>query len=276
MKKNNKIAAIILNRNLPVATNNLYENIKKNNKVDIFVVEAGSDKNKLSKYCTWYADWPEAKKNGLRFSRGMNYALYKMFKNGSLYKYDYVLLLTNDIEFKTKKFDKIFSRIFKNHPRLGILSPLSENYGEGRILNRKKKLKYFWYVENYALVLRKEYIMDMVLKDTKNYLNFLFDGSNFRGYGSQSEICAKSYLNFWSVGITNEVKVKENEMYLKNFHKQIKTEDYSLNLKLYVKEGKNWMKKKYGFDNKWSMHMYSKMFYDKFFEYYPEYITYKV
>ena len=35
------------------------------------------------------------------------------------------------------------------------------------------------------------------------------------------------------------------------------------------------MKKKYGFSGKWSMNMYVK-FYDKFFEYYPEYIKFKI
>lgn len=130
MKSKNNIAAIILNRNLPIVTDNLYKEIKKNNKIDIFIVEAGSDKNKLSKYCTWYADWPEAKKMGLRFSRGMNYGLFNMYKEEILQEYDYVMLLTNDIEFKTKKFCKILNRLFKKHPRLGILSPLSEKFGE--------------------------------------------------------------------------------------------------------------------------------------------------
>ena len=34
--------------------------------------------------------------------------------------------------------------------------------------------------------------------------------------------------------------------------------------------------KKYGFSSKWSMNMYVKNFYDKFFEYYPEYKNYKI
>ena len=34
---------------------------------------------------------------------------------------------------------------------------------------------------------------------------------------------------------------------------------------LYVKEGMDWMQKKYGFRSKWSMQMFVKVFYDKFF-----------
>ncbi len=36
----------------------------------------------------------------------------------------------------------------------------------------------------------------------KNYLNFLFDGNNFRGYFSESELIAKAYANNWAASIT--------------------------------------------------------------------------
>ena len=38
----------------------------------------------------------------------------------------------------------------------------------------------------------------------------------------------------------------------------------------------NLMEKKYGFKSKWSMQMYVKTFYDKFFEYYPKYNKFKI
>ena len=41
-------------------------------------------------------------------------------------------------------------------------------------------------------------------------------------------------------------------------------------------EGKKWMKKKYGFNSKWSMHIYAKLFYEKFFEHNPELVKYKL
>ena len=56
----------------------------------------------------------------------------------------------------------------------------------------------------------------------------------------------------------------------------IKTEGFNENLKLYVTEGKEWMRKKYGFNSHWSLKMYSKFFYDKFFEFNPELIDYKI
>ena len=51
---------------------------------------------------------------------------------------------------------------------------------------------------------------------------------------------------------------------------------YDENLKLYIKEGLNWMHKKYGFKSKWSMQMFVKTFYDKFFENNKKLIEYKL
>ncbi len=69
-----KICTIILNRNLPEPTNILYEHLMKydNEYNETYVIEAGADKDKLSKYCTWFAKSPEIIKNGLRYVRGMN------------------------------------------------------------------------------------------------------------------------------------------------------------------------------------------------------------
>ena len=84
------IATIILNRNLPQPTNKLYEHLAKYDakENDIYVLEAGSDKNKLSKYCTWHADDEVIRKEGLRYCRGMNYGLLKLYMENKWEKYD--------------------------------------------------------------------------------------------------------------------------------------------------------------------------------------------
>jgi hypothetical protein len=270
-----KFATIILNRNLPKITDKLYNKIKKNNDTDIYVVEAGSRKNNFSKYATWNANWLEAKKNGLRFPRGMNYALSNLFKENRLNNYDFFFLLANDAEIKTVNCIKKFERIFSQHPRLGILTGCASHWGESQLL-KKKKTMYFWYMENHAVVLRKEFILDIMNINDPGYLNFLYDGKNFRGYGTESELIAKAYSNFWGAAITSEVKINENQSHLINKSNLIETDSYDKNLKLYIKEGEKWMKEKYGFKSKWSMQMYVKTFYDKFFEYYPNYIEFKL
>ena len=107
-------------------------------------------------------------------------------------------------------------------------------------------------------------------------MNFLFDGNNFRGYGTESELIGKAYSNHWSAGITNKVWAEENENYLRKYSQKIKTEDYELNKKLVLEEGLEWMREKYGFSSKWSMQMYVKTFYDRFFMYFPEEEKYKI
>lgn len=272
-----KIAALILNRNLPRITDQLYEVIKKNNKnlVDIFVIDAGSQPKKRSKYTTWKANSKSIQKKGLRYGRGMNYGLLQLWKEKKFDNYDAFLLLTNDTEFPNPKFVGKLTNILKKHKKMGILSPCSKSWGE-KVFLKKEKTKYFWFIHNTCYLLRKEFVKDIINSKNPNYLNFLFDGSNFRGYGVESELIAKAYLNGWSAAITSEVWAEENESYLKNFSREIRTENFSKNLNLYIKEGLEWMKNKYGFNNKWQMQFYVKMYYDKFFEYNPELDKYRL
>ena len=90
------------------------------------------------------------------------------------------------------------------------------------------------------------------------------------------ELIAKGYANDWAAAITTQVWTSENESYLLDHADQIKTEEYEENLRLYIDEGRRWMRLKYGFNSHWSMQQYVKGFYDKFFEFHPEYIQYKL
>ena len=271
------ICTIILNRNLPEPTNKLVEHIKKydGNYTDIFVLEAGSDIKKVSKYCTWHADEPEVINNGLRYCRGMNYALLNLFKEKNWDKYEAFFLLTNDTEFHEKETIKPLISILKKHKHIGILSPCSQKWGEKKLL-LKEKTKYFWFIHNNALLLRREFIESIREINSPDYMNFLFDGSNFRGYLSESELIAKAYANDWSAAITSLVFAEENESYLLEQSALIKTEGFEDNLKLYLKEGQDWIRRKYGFNSRWSMNQYVKLFYDNFFDLHPELNSFKL
>ena len=242
-----KTATIILNRNLPLETNALAEHLYDidGNFTDIFVVEAGSDKDKLSKYCTWHVTTQEAIKKGLRYSRGMNFGLLQLWKEGAWDKYDSFFLLTNDTKFpKNQSTVSSLQNLQKKYPRAGIISPCSDRWGEKKLIG-KNSLKYFWFIHNNAYFFRKEMLNQLINKDKPDHMNFLFDGSNFRGYLSESEIIAKAYANDWASAITTEVVSEEEESYLINQNKIIKTETYEENLRLYIAEGLNWVKKKY-------------------------------
>lgn len=272
-----RVATIVLNRNLPDVTDALCAHIKKydGEYTDVFVVEAGSDDGRLAGHATWHADWSEAKQHGLRYSRGMNFGLSQLWNEGKFQQYDAFFLLTNDTEFESKPTISPLLEVLDEHPRLGILSPCSHRWGE-RLLLKDRATKYFWFIHNNAYLLRREFIESICNSGQPDAMNFLFDGENFRGYGTEHEIIAKAYANDWAAAITANVWAGENESYLIDKADLIKTEAYEENLKLYVEEGRAWMRKKYGFNSHWSMQQYVKTFYDRFFEFHPEFANYKV
>ena len=267
-----KTATIILNRNLPKETNLLVDQLIEDNDdyTDIYVVESGSDKENLSKYCSWHVDSKEVVKHGMRYLRGMNFGLLKLWESEDWKKYDSFFLIANDTKFPNKqKTIKILQELLIENPRVGLVSPCSEKWGEKDLIGYNS-IKYFWYIHNNAYFFRKELVEQLINTDNPTYMDFFFDGNNFRGYLSESEIIAKTYVNDWSAAITTKVFSEEDESYLFDKSKLIKTESYEENLQLYVDEGLKWIKKKYGFNSRWQMVQYSQLFYEKFFEYYPE------
>ncbi|MFA6433241.1 MAG: hypothetical protein WCW52_00955 [Elusimicrobiales bacterium] len=272
-----KIATIILNRNLPEVTDSLCGHLERfdGELTDIFVVEAGSDAGKLSRRCTWYADWPEAKEHGLRYPRGMNFGLSRLVKEGRFSGYDAFFLLTNDTEFEKAAVLKPLMGVLAAHPRVGILSPCSRLWGE-KLLLQTQPTRYFWYIHNTAYLLRRQFIEDVMEKENPDHMNCLFDGANFRGYGTESELIAKGYANDWAAAITTRVWAEENETHLLTKADLIRTETYEENLALYLEEGRRWMRRKYGFNSRWVMQRHVKFLYDQFLEFHPEYEAYRI
>ena len=272
-----RIATIILNRNLPEPTDQLVEHLQKfdSEQTDVYVLEAGSDADKLSRFCTWHANTEEIQREGLRYSRGMNYALLKLWQEQRWEQYEAFFLLTNDTELQPEPTLFPLQDLLKEHPRVGILSPCSRRWGE-RLLLKQEHTKYFWFIHNNAFLIRREFLECIMEREQPDYFNFVFDGSNFRGYLSESELIAKAYANDWTAAITTQVFAEENESHLLNKADLIRTESYEENIKLYLEEGQQWLRRKYGFNSRWSMQQYVKSFYDRFFEFHPEYTQYRV
>jgi hypothetical protein len=271
------VATIILNRNLPGPTDQLVEHVNKydSDVTDVYVIEAGSDDDRLSKYCTWHVKSDDVRKNGMRYSRGMNFGLNQLYQDGTFKNYEAFFLLTNDTELQDASSLKPLMNIFEEHPRVGILSPCSKQWGESLLL-QKETTKYFWFIHNNAYLLRREFVESVCERKDPGTMNFLFDGDNFRGYGSESELIAKGYANDWAAAITSEVWAEENQSYLLDKADLIKTDSYDENMKLFVEQGLDWMHRKYGFNSRWSMNLYVKAFYDSFFDFHPEYSKFRI
>jgi len=271
-----KIATIIINRNLPDLADSLYSHIHHYSpKTDIYVLEAGSSVENLSSFTTWHAVEDSILQTGLRFCRGTNYALWKLRKDGKWHDYDAFFVLTNDTTLENIDSLTLLSDVLSDHPRVGILSPCSKKWGEKSLLENQPTM-YFWYIQSTALLFRRSFLDDLICFDGEDYMNLLFDGNNFRGYMSGGELIAKCYANNWAAAITTRVFAEENETYLLNKSDLIQTENYSENLKLYLEEGKKWLKTKYGFNSRWPMLYFSKSFYDPLFDTNPTLSMFKI
>lgn len=264
------VATIILNRNLPEVTDALYERIHRHNAdvTDIYVVESGSAREKLSQHCSWWANWPESLEMGLRYPRGFNFALANLLAEGRYEDYEHFFLVVNDAEFPQQPVIGELLQVMREHPRVGILSPCSQAWGE-RDLIGPGGVKYFWHMSQIAWMLRRRYVDDVREQEEPTYMNFLYDGTNFRGYESEIELIIKGYINDWASAITTRAFVDEDKNHLVSKHQLIRTDPFEESVVKCVQEGKRWMRRKYGFRSRWSMQMYAKFFYENFFVNYP-------
>jgi hypothetical protein len=147
-------------------------------------------------------------------------------------------------------------------------------WGEYTLLQGNPEM-YFWFIHNGAYMIRAELLND-IGNFEEDYLQLLFDGTNFRGYGTEQELIAKAYLNGWCSAITSNVIAHENEDYLLTKADLIKTDSFKLNQVLYLNEGLAWMRKKYGFKSHWAMNNYVRFAYEGFFVEHPELKIYKI
>ena len=166
------VATIILNRNLPNITDKLYNHLRRfdGNETDIFVVDSGSDKKKLSKYTTWHANCKSAVSKGLRYYRGMNYGLKKLHQEKKFLNYEAFFLISNDAVLRKKKTIKPMLSILRRNKKIGILSPCSKRWGE-RKLFKKDKIKIFWFIHNHAYFLSVK-LLEKLINKKSSYIDF--------------------------------------------------------------------------------------------------------
>lgn len=266
MKK--KTAAIILNRNLPEVAENLRNILdRESDLVDTFVVESGSDSDKLASNYDFYADWPDALTNGLRYTNGMNYGL-KCIRENYAHQYDSYLLLANDTVVLSNNFVESLRHTLLSEPNCGIVSPCGLDWGERLLLQETAKA--FWYIHNNCYMVSEDFVARVGnISSTHTHNNYLFDGNNFRGFCADAELIAKGYVNDFMSLVTPHALIREDEKLLKERFSLIKTEPTAENMKLYIDEGLTWMKQKYGFNSRWDMNNYCINAYKQFFDWHP-------
>ncbi len=245
-----RVATLILNRNLPHVTDRLVEHLKQWNgdSTDIYVVESGSDKDKLSQYCSFWADWPEALEKGLRWSRGFNYGLLELEKTGK--RYDYYFLVMGDSVFDDQPTVPRLLSVMQAYPKIGILSPLSLKWSDKQYLSETEPVKCFWLVSHVSWLISRPLLERVTEKSERTYMDYLYDGTNFRGYYNDIELVMKAYQNDFAAAITSKATFREQEDLTLNNAQVMKTDAQAVHWNLMKEEGEVWMKDKYGFSGK--------------------------
>lgn len=270
------IATLILQRNLPRVTDRLVEHIKRWNDgvTDIYVIESGSDEDKLSQYYTFWANWPEARDRGLHYCRGFNYGLLELDKTGK--RYPYYFMVCGDTLFNDESTLHVLLELMERYKRLGIVSPLSPDWGERELFSDRVDLKCVWLIPHVAWMFRREFLDLIIARDGPSHMNYFYDGTNFRGYDADTELIIKAYLNDYALALTSRVQFREQLDLTDKNAAVMKTEKKKLHQQLMYEEGLAWMKRKYGFDSKLEMRDWARKVYKKFMRRNKDYRKFKI
>jgi hypothetical protein len=263
------IATLILNRNLPDITDRLADHLMRWNGdvTDLYVVESGSAPERRSRHASFIADWPEAVRDGLRFPRGFNFGLLELEKRQ---RYPYYFLVCQDSVFPDEPTLSLLLEEMERYPLIGILSASSPDWGESRLIP-PNETRLFWFVNHISWLYRGELIDRIKNVDNPTYINYLYDGTNFRGYDTDIELIAKAYANDFAVGITARATFREDSTLTDRLAAEMQTDPQAINRPRMYEEGMRWLRRKYGFNSRWNMITYVKAFYNQFFENHPEY-----
>lgn len=264
MSEQKPIATLILQRNLPHVTDQIVEHLKKWSEdiTDIYVIESGSDEDKLSKYCSFWANWPEAREQGLHYCRGFNYGLLELDKTGK--RYEYYFMVCGDSVFYDEPTLHVLLRKMEEYPKFGIISPLSPYWGEIAYFSDQEDTKCVWLIPHVAWMFRRSYLDAIITKENPSYLNYFYDGTNFRGYDADTELIIKAYLNDYAVAVTSAVKFHEQLDLTDKNAEVMKTDRQIEHQRLMYEEGLEWMRRKYGFTSKFGMRNWVQKAYKKF------------
>jgi hypothetical protein len=271
-----RVAVIILSRNLPEAVDRLVRSIRRYDLdgCDIYVIEAGTDRDKLSQHHTTWANWPEAMREGLRPARGFNLGISELIKAGRLQDYDYLFLLRATVQLDGPVVSRLLDQM-EEHPRVGIISPCGETWPEQELVG-PDSLRYVWHINHHAWMLRRCFV-DLIIDHHGSSDNGpIFDGSNFRSYGTDTELIVKGYINDYATALSTACLLREDPELLKTRADLIRTDPYDINARKVFDEGFQWMRRKYGFTTRLQFQQYATLWYDRFFDLHPALAPYRL
>jgi hypothetical protein len=252
----NKIDVLILNRNLKSITDNLVESVLSFENIGLCgVIDSGSRTDEVSTHTVVRANSIDATEHGLRPSRGFNLGIDWWLTSSSTA--DWLMLLPNDSEVFNFDLEKAL-QINERVPNLAAIVPVSstshyaKNFGSDRF-------EIAWHFDEGPIILSRNFLKSLVNKGTE-----IFDPRNFRGYLSFIELSTKIYASNKCMIATDLISFKENKAHTIRKFELIGTEPYSKNIELMLEEGKIWLQRKYGFDNRKSLELISRLLFEEF------------
>jgi hypothetical protein len=265
-----KVAVIILTRNLPDVVERQIQQLREHDcgRSEFFVVESGTDQSALSPHYTCWANWPEAMKDGLRLPQGFNFGLLDLVNKGRFEDFDYFLLMRVNIDIDPSVVEILVSEI-ESDARIGIVSPCGVDWEERGLIG-DADTRFVWHTHHYVWLVRRSVIERLMERESPSHVNFLYDGTNFRGYMADTELVVKAYINEYAMALTTRTWFREDEATLKTRADLIKTDPYHVNQRRVFEEAQRWMKRKYGFTSRLQMHQYADLFYQRFFDLHPD------
>jgi hypothetical protein len=264
-----RVAIIILSRNLPQAVDRLVGTFRRYDveESDIYVVEAGTDRDKLSEHHTTWANDDEAMREGLRPARGFNLGVLELIRRGTLHEYDYLFLVRATVHLDGPIVTRLLDQM-EEHPRVGIISPCGETWPE-RELVAPDSLSYVWHINHYAWMMRRSFVDLVIDRQALSRESLIFDGTNFRSYGTDTELVIKGYINEYATALSTACFFTEDQELLKTRADLIRTDPYDVNARKVFDEGFQWMRRKYGFTTRLQFQQYATLWYERFFELHP-------
>ena len=246
------LAVIILNRNLPEETDRLCDSIIGATQIpfDLFVVESGSDPDRLSRYCSLHFVDPYARTIGLRIGRGLNNSLRIINKIRNRI-YDGYWFLTNDVVLTTHEDYGSFSlSVFAQYPHIGIIeSPhlvnefYTLNYFQGQTYRRRLNS-----ASDYPPAIQEKkfsitpfgIVRSIFLRsDLVRSLDPIIDESNWRGWGCDEDLGYRAWQKGWWSATTPYHGIREDTFLTTRRNLETRTEhvdQFRLNAEIDMKE----------------------------------------
>jgi hypothetical protein len=197
-----------------------------------------------------------------------------LLHKGRFWDYDYFLLTRNSITFDGPLVASLVAEI-ERHPHVAIMSPCAESWEERELLG-DDETAYVWHVNHIMWLVRRDFVEKIMERAEPTYMNLLYDGTNFRGHYADTELVIKGYANGYATALTTRATFREKTDLLRKYSDLMMTEPYGVNERLIFEEGREWMRRKYGFTTRLQMQDYARLFYNRFFEMNPHLAHYRL